>query len=93
MLQDQQSGLEVEHRGEWLDVEPLFGSFVVNIGELLELASDDLQATNHRVRAPKPGTERFCGLLYGGTTGCHGAGTGFTGRDEGEIKRRIDRPK
>ncbi|AVJ55469.1 2-oxobutyrate oxidase [Idiomarina sp. OT37-5b] len=60
VLQDQQSGLEVEHQGEWLDVEPLSGSFVVNIGELLELASDGfLQATNHRVRAPKPGTERF----------------------------------
>lgn len=60
VLQDQQSGLEVEHQGEWLDVTPLPGSFVVNIGELLELASDGfLQATNHRVRAPQPGTERY----------------------------------
>lgn len=60
VLQDQQSGLEVEHQSEWLDVTPLPGSFVVNIGELLELASDGfLQATNHRVRAPKPGTERY----------------------------------
>ena len=60
VLQDQQSGLEVEHEGEWLDVEPMPGSFVVNIGELLELASDGfLQATNHRVRAPQPGTERY----------------------------------
>lgn len=60
VLQDKQSGLEVEYEGEWLDVEPMPGSFVVNIGELLELASDGfLQATNHRVRAPKPGTERY----------------------------------
>ena len=60
VLQDQQSGLEVEHQGSWIDVKPLANSFVVNIGELLELASDGfLQATNHRVRAPEAGTERY----------------------------------
>ncbi|RUO79732.1 2-oxobutyrate oxidase [Idiomarina tyrosinivorans] len=65
VLQDQQSGLEVEHDGEWLSVEPLAGSFVVNIGELLELASDGfLQATKHRVRVPKPGTYRYSAAYF-----------------------------
>lgn len=60
VLQDEQSGLEVEHDGQWIDVKPMPGSFVVNIGELLELASDGfLQATNHRVRSPKAGTTRY----------------------------------
>ncbi|MGM0524997.1 MAG: isopenicillin N synthase family dioxygenase [Pseudomonadota bacterium] len=60
VLQDQQSGLQVEYDGHWFDVEPRPGTFVVNIGELLELASDGfLQATNHRVLVPEPGTERY----------------------------------
>ena len=53
------SGLEVRGpsgatgigHGEWIDVDPLPGAFVVNIGELLELASGGyLRATEHRVR-------------------------------------------
>jgi isopenicillin N synthase-like dioxygenase len=37
--------------GEWIDVDPLPGAFIVNIGELLELASGGyLRATEHRVR-------------------------------------------
>jgi isopenicillin N synthase-like dioxygenase len=37
--------------GEWIDVDPLPGAFIVNIGEMLELASGGyLRATEHRVR-------------------------------------------
>jgi isopenicillin N synthase-like dioxygenase len=45
-------GLEVRGRdGEWIDVDPLPGAFIVNIGEMLELASSGyLRATEHRVR-------------------------------------------
>lgn len=53
-------GLEVEtSAGEWLEVPPVDGAFVVNIGELLEVATGGyLRATQHRVRAPRPGTDR-----------------------------------
>lgn len=52
-------GLQVEYRGEPLDVEPLEGALVVNIGEMLEWATDGyLKATRHRVLAPAPGTDR-----------------------------------
>lgn len=41
LLQDEQKGLQVEVApGEWIDAVPLAGSFVVNIGELLELATN-----------------------------------------------------
>jgi isopenicillin N synthase-like dioxygenase len=45
-------GLEVRGPyGEWIDVDPLPGAFIVNIGEMLELASGGyLRATEHRVR-------------------------------------------
>lgn len=53
-------GLEVETaEGAWIEVPPVEGAFVVNIGELLEVATGGyLRATRHRVRAPRPGTDR-----------------------------------
>ena len=45
--------------GEWVDVPPLAGAFIVNIGELLEVATGGyLRATRHRVLAPQPGSDR-----------------------------------
>ena len=59
LLQDTQGGLQVETGAGWIDVTPRPGTFVVNIGELLELASDGyLRATLHRVVAPPAGTDR-----------------------------------
>lgn len=59
LLQDDIGGLQVETAAGWVDVVPQPGTFVVNIGELLELASDGyLRATLHRVVAPPAGTER-----------------------------------
>ncbi|MBB5915336.1 isopenicillin N synthase-like dioxygenase [Nocardia transvalensis] len=53
-------GLQVELEPErWLDVPPRPGAFIVNIGELLEVATNGyLRATRHRVLAPEPGTDR-----------------------------------
>lgn len=53
-------GLQVElAAGTWIDVPPVDGAFVVNIGELLEVATQGyLRATRHRVAAPAPGADR-----------------------------------
>jgi len=61
LLQDKQRGLQVEVQpNRWVDALPLPGSLVVNIGELLELATNGyLRATVHRVLSPPPGTERL----------------------------------
>ena len=61
LLQERQKGLEVEAGdGRWIAAEPLAGSFVVNIGELLEMATDGyLKATVHRVVTPPAGTDRL----------------------------------
>jgi isopenicillin N synthase-like dioxygenase len=60
VLQDGQSGLEVQTDTGWVSATPLPGAFVVNIGELLELASNGyLRATNHRVVSPPAGIERL----------------------------------
>ena len=59
-LQDGTTGLQVERDGGWIDVPPLPGAFVVNTGEMLEVATDGyLVATNHRVVSPPAGGERI----------------------------------
>jgi isopenicillin N synthase-like dioxygenase len=65
LLQDSQGGLQVETGNGWIDVVPRPGTFVVNIGELLELASDGyLRATLHRVVAPPAGTDRVSAAFF-----------------------------
>jgi isopenicillin N synthase-like dioxygenase len=60
LLQDDNKGLQVEYDGSWVNVDPLPGTLVVNIGELLELASKGyLRATVHRVVTPPAGVERI----------------------------------
>jgi len=53
-------GLQVERNGSWVDAPPVEGAFVVNIGELLEYATDGyLKATNHRVISPVAPAQRI----------------------------------
>ena len=60
LLQDARDGLQVEGSDGWIDAPPRPGTFVVNIGELLELASDGyLRANSHRVVSPPAGTDRL----------------------------------
>ncbi|KAL6980279.1 hypothetical protein U1Q18_021922 [Sarracenia purpurea var. burkii] len=37
LLQDDVKGLQIQHRGRWVTVEPFPNSFVVNIGDHLEV--------------------------------------------------------
>ncbi|MEU3506544.1 2-oxoglutarate and iron-dependent oxygenase domain-containing protein [Streptomyces longwoodensis] len=61
LLQDEVGGLQVQREdGQFHDVPPIEGAFVVNLGELLEVATDGyLLATNHRVVSPPGGVERY----------------------------------
>jgi isopenicillin N synthase-like dioxygenase len=60
LVEPDKGGLQVEHDGEWIDAPSIPGAFVVNIGEMLELATDGyLKATLHRVISPKTGTDRI----------------------------------
>ncbi|UMY19618.1 isopenicillin N synthase family oxygenase [Methylobacterium organophilum] len=60
LVQDGEGGLEVETEGGWIAAAPVEGAFVVNVGELLELASNGyLRATVHRVVTPKAGRDRL----------------------------------
>ena len=59
-VEDGKGGLQVEYEGEWIDAPPVPGAFVVNIGEMLEVATNGyLKATSHRVMSPEAGDERI----------------------------------
>ncbi|KAF5203886.1 1-aminocyclopropane-1-carboxylate oxidase-like protein, partial [Thalictrum thalictroides] len=56
LLQDCIGGLQVFHQNRWVDVTPTHGALVVNIGDFLQLVSNDkFKSSEHRVRANKEG--------------------------------------
>jgi isopenicillin N synthase-like dioxygenase len=60
LVEPGKGGLQVEHDGDWIDAPSIPGAFVVNIGEMLELATDGyLKATLHRVVSPRIGSDRI----------------------------------
>src|SRR5918993_4094692 len=60
VLQDQVGGLQVEIDGELVDATPKPGTYVMNLGEMLQAATAGyLRATKHRVQSPPSGRERF----------------------------------
>jgi len=60
LLQDRVGGLQVQTGDGWIDVPPAENTFVVNIGEILELATNGyLRATAHRVQTPPAGVDRY----------------------------------
>lgn len=53
-------GLQVASGDDWIDVPDVPDAFVVNIGELMEFATDGyLRATSHRVVSPPEGETRM----------------------------------
>ena len=66
LLQEKQAGLQVQaDDGGWIDAPPVPGSFVVNIGEILEMASNGyLRANVHRVVSPPQSADRLSVALF-----------------------------
>ena len=65
-------GLEIDVNGSWMPVIPQPGSFVVNIGDLFELWTNNRwRSTPHRVASPRIGTaaaerSRLTAMLFTG---------------------------
>jgi isopenicillin N synthase-like dioxygenase len=61
LLEPGSAGLQVEATdGSWIDAPPRAGAFVVNVGEMLEVATGGyLRATRHRVLTPPGAAERL----------------------------------
>lgn len=69
LLQDTVEGLRVQTEdGVWIDAPPVPGTFVINTGELLELATNGfVRADVHDVIAPPAGVERFSVAFFLGS--------------------------
>ncbi|KAK4361549.1 hypothetical protein RND71_020501 [Anisodus tanguticus] len=56
LLQDHIGGLQVLHQNHWVDVPPTPGSLVINIGDVLQLISNDkFKSVDHRALSNKVG--------------------------------------
>ncbi|KAL9410833.1 hypothetical protein AB3S75_044580 [Citrus x aurantiifolia] len=59
LLQDQIGGLQVFNENQWIDVNPISGGLLVNIGDFLQVVSNDkLKSVDHRVVANVHATAR-----------------------------------
>lgn len=69
LLQDTTPGLRVRtEEGVWIEAPPVPGTFIVNTGELLELATNGfVRADVHDVVAPPAGIERFSVAFFLGS--------------------------
>lgn len=67
LLQDHIGGLQVLHKNQWVDVPPLRGAFIVNIGDMLQIMSNDkLKSVHHRVIANRVGPRISTAFLLKG---------------------------
>ncbi|KAF2579800.1 hypothetical protein F2Q68_00000819 [Brassica cretica] len=56
LLQDNIGGLQILHQDSWVDVAPLPGALVINIGDFLQLITNDkFVSLEHRVLANRQG--------------------------------------
>ncbi|KAL3506011.1 hypothetical protein ACH5RR_031393 [Cinchona calisaya] len=56
LLQDNLGGLQVLYQNQWIDVLPTPGALVINVGDLLQLISNDkYKSSEHRVLANRVG--------------------------------------
>ncbi|KAF5941837.1 hypothetical protein HYC85_019479 [Camellia sinensis] len=70
LLQDQLGGLQVMHQNQWVDVQPIHGGLVVNIGDLLQIISNDkFRSVDHRVLANNVGPRISVASFFKGVFG------------------------
>ncbi|KAL3329045.1 hypothetical protein AABB24_036247 [Solanum stoloniferum] len=65
LLQDQVCGLQVFHENQWFDVPFLPGALIVNIGDLMQLITNDkFKSIHHRVLATNSGPRISVASLF-----------------------------
>ncbi|XP_052169956.1 1-aminocyclopropane-1-carboxylate oxidase homolog 12-like [Diospyros lotus] len=56
LLQDSIGGLQILHHDRWVDVHPVEGAFVINLGDFMQLITNDkFKSVEHRVVARRVG--------------------------------------
>ncbi|XP_047335830.1 1-aminocyclopropane-1-carboxylate oxidase homolog 11-like [Impatiens glandulifera] len=67
LLQDKLGGLQVLHQDRWIDVMPVSDGLIVNIGDLLQILSNDkFKSVDHRVVASYVGPRISIACFFNG---------------------------
>lgn len=65
LLQNQVGGLQVKHCDEWVDVEPIPGALTINIGDIIQIISNDnYVSVEHRVLAKASKEPRISAVAF-----------------------------
>ncbi|KAI3899525.1 hypothetical protein MKX01_000113 [Papaver californicum] len=65
LLQDHIPGLQVLHQNHWVNVKPIHGALTINVGDLMQLLSNDkLKSSQHRVVASHVGPRISVACFY-----------------------------
>ncbi|XP_052169962.1 1-aminocyclopropane-1-carboxylate oxidase homolog 1-like [Diospyros lotus] len=70
LLQDTVGGLQILHDNQWVDVPPVHGSLIANIGDLMQIISNDkFKSVEHKVRAQHIGPRVSVACFFTASTG------------------------
>ncbi|KAG5246315.1 1-aminocyclopropane-1-carboxylate oxidase [Salix suchowensis] len=65
LLQDNMGGLQVRNQTQWVDVPPLQGALVVNIGDFMQLITNDkFKSVEHRVLVGQQGSRTSVACFF-----------------------------
>lgn len=75
LLQNRIKGLQVKHGGEWVEVSPVHGGLIINVGDFLQIVSNgEYKSVQHRVVANSEKEPRISIVMFFNLSKWRGSG-------------------